>query len=263
MSDIQIIKNNNKILVSIRNINKREFEENRFVYILQLSEERLNVKIVLHNRAYYFIEGFGQIIEEERITMQKKQTGYQIDFQMIVPHSQKYGRRAAYPIQIHTNSIQIQGVLNQFNSNQHTEDSCTVEENEKNEQILKGEVVTTMKHEEIETKKIESKKKRKRKERKPPKKKVLAPERAENMKKLLEKFEQLDSANINKTAYLEKELDEKKIYLRHPQSRRRCENCISYSRKRCTTHQIEVSENHGCARFHTYQVYRGGSFSPR
>ncbi|MEC1524465.1 hypothetical protein P9D43_20900 [Neobacillus niacini] len=81
---------------------------------------------------------------------------------------------------------------------------------------------------------------------------------------LIQKFEQMEfihqsQTSVNQDSFLE----EKGIYLTHPNAYKRCENCANYNGKKCSSYNLEVSDNHRCSRFYSYKTVYGGGFSPR
>ncbi|MCM3576239.1 hypothetical protein M3172_24000 [Mesobacillus subterraneus] len=81
---------------------------------------------------------------------------------------------------------------------------------------------------------------------------------------LIETFKEYERLQANSQVQDAKILNKKGIYLKNPKSFRKCENCANYtSTDKCSSHNIQVSENHSCSRFYSYKTWYGGSFSPK
>ena len=86
----------------------------------------------------------------------------------------------------------------------------------------------------------------------------------ESTKELIKKIEELERRHQTTQKETDKELKNKGIYLAHPNAYKKCENCANFVKSsQCSSHNVEVSENHSCKRFYSYKTVLGGAFSPR
>lgn len=231
---IEVVELNDELVVRIRieQILFEEFQKREASYVANLSGKQVNMLLTLEKAGCTFIERrWKRPLEGRNIMIRRQGNIYMVEFYMNKKELIKLKPDESIPVNLKTSAIQLKGTFR-----------------------IKAKQLNQL---------IESAKTKKPKSSSAKINKIKQPKFKRNVKGLVEKFDLLEESRFSKEKSNEKILKEKNISLRSPMVNRRCGRCVSFNNNTCMSHQVDVSENHGCKRFHSYKLFRGGGFSPK
>lgn len=230
-------KNNHQLLIEVKNLSLKKFANQKFIS-LKVQDSKLFINIQLKEKTVKFIHNNTKELAMDcgnGISIVRKNRLYNLRLKVpmssLLEHDFKIGN---YEVLSVNENVELEGWIK-----------------------LSNRYVIEIQ------KKINDKVKRKKyKERK---KQRNLEEKKERINKMVESLNFIESLDKDKKKGLEfgNELTSKKIYLKNPISAKRCEKCVSFTGEMCSSHKVNVSENHGCSRFHSFKTLLGGGFSPR
>lgn len=239
-------KNGGILRIRIKDIHQSEFKRGHLNYAAKLSlGNKLNMDIIVKNAAYYFLDGQKKVYSEKGISIHQQGSYYQINLKLNFAYVMNQLMNDHAKINYSSKAIELSGSvkITQFEQARLMA--------KLNPSPIEKEQQPKLAGEEKQSKKMSTKVKRQNREEK----------RKKKIQKLVDKLERFESKQSETTN--DKKLLKTDIYLKSPYAKKRCGNCISFNGTMCMSHHIDVSENHSCSRFHAFQTFHGGGFSPR
>jgi hypothetical protein len=235
------INQNAKLAFWLKNIPLSAFENTGDYFNLKYQDLNYHLSLKLGEKLYNFIRDLRLNVTKKKqvqnnfVIVKKNDTslldvGIKVDPQLVINHNYSLSKL----------------VIN------NSDEDLTIYEIQFNKEPIT--LITAIKAAQRKMKKKEKRKAQKVKDKE---------ERKKSTSELVKKFEELQRKHVSGYEFETNNLSEKGIYLAHPNAYKRCENCVNYSGSKCTSFNLEVSDNHKCSRFYSFKTYYGGGFSPR